>query len=453
MASDDARLRSDSQQNSSSAAHGTPHHGIADQGKELMTRLGAKQSTVRNLRRLVTDKGIDPASKPKPCWPNVPGARRQIFEALDNPDSSRAGGAISSLVLGTILASVTAFMLESLPEHRADPDRGILPKPAFLRLEEACIVIFTIEYLGRLLTVSAVPTPPPVAAAAAGAGAAERGGCSKVWHFVRSPMNVIDLLAILPFYVELVLAGDGGAAFAVVRILRLFRVFRVLKMGKFCHSMQMFGRVMASSSSALSLLVFFMAIGCTLFGSAVFFAEGGSFEEDVQDVDGNWVLGTGGKGCYTRPTLPVSGGPQGTECTPFVDIPSSFWWVMVTATTVGYGDMYPTTFWGKMVGVATFYFGILILALPITIIGANYADEYAKELDDEEQRLTDMLGAVAVEETVEQKLIDAVQESLKEKLGQLVEEELNEVRHRLEKNRVPLGVRQEVISPLNKSHV
>ena len=67
------------------------------------------------------------------------------------------------------------------------------------------------------------------------------------------------------------------------------------------------------------------------------------------------------------------------EITPFNTIPRSFWWVLTTTTTVGYGDLYPTTVWGKILGMVTQVVGILVLALPITVIGANFASEFARE--------------------------------------------------------------------------
>jgi len=72
------------------------------------------------------------------------------------------------------------------------------------------------------------------------------------------------------------------------------------------------------------------------------------------------------------------------EQSPFSSIPETFWWSWVTMTTVGYGDMYPTTRMGKTLGMIIMLFGILVIALPITVIGSNFATVYNKQLADEE---------------------------------------------------------------------
>ena len=337
----------------------------------------AEKQILKQLQRQQTEKGLRP-SKRAPMLPAGGSFRSRAWRVTSEPESSRVASAFSFLVLAAICISICAFCLESLPQFRSDPDRGVEDHKTFKAIEYACIAIFTVEYLVRLATCS-VSAEYGVDAndfdTSGGAGR-PRGFLRASYAFVMSPMNLVDLVAILPFYLELAFAGGGGAAFSVLRVLRLARVFRVLKLGKFCSSLATLVRVMINSASALYLLLFFMGLGCVLFGAAMFFAEGGTWDPNLK--------------AYVRPTLLG----DGVEETPFTSIPACFWWVMVTATTVGYGDMSPTTAWGQIVGCMTFYFGIMVLALPITIIGANYAEEYAREIDDEIDALSADVASV-----------------------------------------------------------
>jgi len=72
------------------------------------------------------------------------------------------------------------------------------------------------------------------------------------------------------------------------------------------------------------------------------------------------------------------------EKTPFVSIPFAFWWFFTTTTTVGYGDFSPTTTMGMVIAVLTSYIGIILLALPVTIVGGNFSQEYEKWVDEAE---------------------------------------------------------------------
>jgi hypothetical protein len=182
----------------------------------------------------------------------------------------------------------------------------------------------------------------------------------KVLAFVFHPMNMIDFVAIAPFYADLVTPSSTGGSLAVLRVLRLARVLRLLRLGKHSALLQVMGRTMANSMDALVMLMFFIMLAMVLLGSAMFFCEMGEFDAATQ----TWV----------RPNLLGTG----TEMSPFQSIPHSFWWTVVTMTTVGYGDYYPTTGAGKAVAGLVMLVGILTLALPITVIGSTFSEEYGK---------------------------------------------------------------------------
>jgi hypothetical protein len=71
---------------------------------------------------------------------------------------------------------------------------------------------------------------------------------------------------------------------------------------------------------------------------------------------------------------------------PFQSIPHTFWWCIVTITTVGYGDTYPVTWLGKIIGGLTMLMGILVLAFPISLLGANFTDQWKAAAKEKEKR-------------------------------------------------------------------
>jgi hypothetical protein len=142
-------------------------------------------------------------------------------------------------------------------------------------------------------------------------------------------------------------------------------VFRIFKLGKYSAGLKMFITVLIRSKEALAVMVFFVILAMVLFGSIVYFAEGGDWVVDAAHPDGY----------YQRFSI----NQVDTEVSPYRSIASSFWWVMVTVTTVGYGDFYPTSAGGKAIGGMTMVSGILTLALPITVISSNYATEVAAQ--------------------------------------------------------------------------
>lgn len=262
-----------------------------------------------------------------------------IWRLFEYPDSSRAARVLALLSVSVIVASIVVLCIETLPQFIVLPEDDIdrnntakmqeirqhnelasRVKYVFGQLEIAFISWFTFEYLVRLLS------------------------SPQKWIFVRSFLNVIDLLAILPFYVELGLKNSSEQNFslAFLRILRLVRVFRIFKLSRHSSGLQILGLTLRKSLRELGLLIFFLAIGVVIFSSMVYYAE------------------------------------NGDEETLFTSIPDAFWWALVTMTTVGYGDMYPKTLWGKLVGSGCALCGVLAIALPVPVIVSNFDAIYKK---------------------------------------------------------------------------
>jgi len=301
--------------------------------------------------------GANTATVPHLSW--LQQLQLKVWVLFDDPSSSAAARIVSIAMMLVIAVSVTAFCLGSIPNcwwaNDADNANAIdvagggkirqcnervegdcvLDQPLEV-IEAICIVVFSLEYLLRLF--------------------ASPAACG-YFKFITGTMNLIDLVAIVPWYIDLLLCefgtGGGAKALAVLRVIRLTRVIRVFKVSRNFTGIIILARTMQRSLSALLMLFFFIGISMILFSTLIFFAEKGQFDSDKRQ--------------FIREDGSVS---------PFESIPGSFWWCLVTMTTVGYGDHYPVTFQGKLVGILTMFIGLVVLSLPITIIGANFDEEY-----------------------------------------------------------------------------
>jgi hypothetical protein len=333
----------------------------------------------------------------------------RIFLLLDDPSESRLGQIISILIMILIILSTCTFLMESVEDFHevtnttkctqliaeynnntaASPSEITVreacePKPleVFYTIETVCITIFTIEYIPRILTVSSAMDSSGIVSS-----------ISDTVGYMCQPMNVIDLAAIVPFYIELIMGGGGGGL-AVLRVLRLARVFRIFKMGKYNQGLVMILLVAERSAMAITLLLFFMGLIVVLFrynsmcthttrssfyipftflshsfhnsSSLMYFAESSTFNVSsefasatctsasgvaLNYANASDVTCEGSWGAFVRPTTDG----RGLEKSPFTSIPLSMWWCMTTITTVGYGDYYPTSIPGKVVGVISQY--------------------------------------------------------------------------------------------------
>eukprot|EP00937_MAST-01D_sp_MAST-1D-sp2_P000441 g441.t1 len=278
--------------------------------------------------------------------------RERVWQLFEDPDSSKPAKIVSLLVIGAILVSTVAFVLETVEEvHHAD---------TFFAIETFCVALFTAEFVLRALC------------------------CPSPARFVRDTYNWIDFLAIAPFYIEQIgnavsppEPGDGENAaggLGVLRAVRLVRIARVFKLSRYSSSIRIFSQAMSSSVRPLMMLCFLLSICVVIFSSGLYYAE---FTVTGCRFDRTVLAGT----ASTLKELPcpangtVAAGVcecAGDSANPFVSIPSAFWWCIVTMTTVGYGDHYPVTVLGKVVASLTMIVGIIILALPITVIGTNF---------------------------------------------------------------------------------
>eukprot|EP00931_Biecheleriopsis_adriatica_P005770 TRINITY_DN107255_c0_g1_i1.p1 TRINITY_DN107255_c0_g1~~TRINITY_DN107255_c0_g1_i1.p1 ORF type:complete len:798 (-),score=139.73 TRINITY_DN107255_c0_g1_i1:44-2437(-) len=319
----------------------------------------------------------------------------RLFLTFEDPDRSLLGKLMSFIVLFLILLSTGSFIISTMPEFQENcPARGetgfvedCVPAPisVFQDIEIACVMFFTLEYGIRLVLSGFMRGE-----------LADRDRtqllewmCSeevitfptffeRMRHFAFNLSNIIDLAAILPWYLSQTFVEKGQTS-TVLKIIRLTRVFRAFRLGRRFEAVIIIMRSLKKSMRALFVLALNLFLGMIFFGSLMYYAESGEWDPSSRE--------------YLRQE-----GQQWNETSfswepwyfrsPFDSIPASFWWAIVTATTVGYGDAAtPTTLVGKVVAGVTMLWSLCVLALPIGVIGSNFSqvwEDYDREKLEEE---------------------------------------------------------------------
>lgn len=246
------------------------------------------------------------------------GVRGRVREIVNHSKAEDTTSRVfDTFIVALILLNVAAMVVESVQQaHDA-------LRTWFIAFECFSVAVFTLEYTARLWTCVEDPQY-------------SRPILGRI-RFALTPLAIVDMLAVLPFYLPFL--SVDLRVLRMFRLLRIMRLMRVAKLARYSESLQMLMRVLRAKReqliSAVSILLIMLVVAATL----VFYAEN-----------------------KTQPKA-------------FSSIPAAMWWAAVTLTTVGYGDIYPVTVLGKVVGATVAMLGIGMFALPTAILGAGFLED------------------------------------------------------------------------------
>ena len=244
----------------------------------------------------------------------------RIHDILVETDDDETIDRIVAICLAAlIIANVAAVILETVDEFNARY------ATFFFWFEAFSVAVFSIEYLLRLWIA---PLEDRYASPIIG----------RLRYAVSAPA-VIDLIAIVPFFLPMFIATDAR----VIRAFRILRIFRLLKMQRYVQSLDKLDDVVRSKKEELLVTTTMIAIMLVFSASLMYLVE----NEAQPDK--------------------------------FPDIPSSLWWGIATLTTVGYGDVFPITPLGKLLGGVIAFLGIGMFALPTGILASGFAEQIRKK--------------------------------------------------------------------------
>mgnify|MGYP002803527697 FL=1 len=338
---------------------------------------------------------------------------------------------VSCIMIMTIVISIAVWMAGTIPRYTIVPCAGCEPEalPWMQAVDEVCVIIFTSEFLIRMLTA-------PFARAKLLQGRfllkllfnrdikseekanlesqqspndevesedveIEQGRfvwISNWWSFWRQPAVIVDLFTVLPYWVEVLLGTSADSNFIWLRLFRLLRVSRIFKLLQLVNSdlwqlsdaQHLLYNVMIQAAPAFAITLALLSFALLVFSSLMYIAERGDWypasviEHDSiakEFVNLTQVLNLPA----VQHEAQRSGGvflrrlPNGyLEMTPFTSIIICWWWTLATVTTVGYGDHIPVSLPGQLVGAVAILYGTILLGLPIGIIGSQFSNEFSR---------------------------------------------------------------------------
>ena len=251
--------------------------------------------------------------------------KQRIFETLEKGiGDDKLSHRFDIFIMALIVINVTLVILETVEYIYVKYQNW------FDIIEIISTIIFTIEYLGRIWTCTLIEKYK-----------------HPLWGRIRylfSRAALIDLFAILPFYIPLLFDMDGR----FIRILRLFRMIRLFKIGRYSKAFNLITEVVIKRKEELVISLTFLLV-MLIFASGLMYY----IEHEAQ--------------------------PEA-----FSSIPETMWWGVATLTTVGYGDVYPITSLGRLLGAIIAILGVGLFALPAGIIAAGFESELSQRKKNED---------------------------------------------------------------------
>lgn len=247
--------------------------------------------------------------------------KEKVLRTLDKgEDSDRLSKAFDTFIMVLIMLNVVAVIIETVESIH---DRFDL---WFDYFEIFSVIIFSLEYLVRLWACTA-----------------KEKYRHPVWGRLRymiSTEAIIDLLAIIPFYLPILIGHSDGR---MIRVLRLLRLFRLFKLGRYSFAFTLITDVLKKRKEELVVTLTLLIVLLIFASTFMFYIENNANPES------------------------------------FKSIPQTMWWGVATLTTVGYGDVYPITPLGKLLGAVIAILGVGLFALPAGIIAAGFESELSKK--------------------------------------------------------------------------
>ena len=288
--------------------------------------------------------------------------RQKVYHLLDAGGESLKGKLLDWFLISLIAVNVFAVIMETDQSFNAEFSQYLF------WLEIFSVAVFTIEYALRYWSCPEAPEyqkdiSPSV---------------SRL-KYIFTPMAIIDLLAIAPFYLAFLFSID-------LRFLRVLRLLRIFKLTRYSEAMTTLLKVLRDEISSFAAAIFIMLVIMIIAASGIYLLE----HKHQPEIYGS--------------------------------IPQSMWWSIVTLTTVGYGDVFPITLLGKVFAAVIMVAGVGLVALPTGILASSFSDNLHRNREKITKELTEALNDGEIDEAEEKYLSD-----LRKKLG-VSEEKFEEIK-------------------------